>query len=400
VRTTDVFRFAADALLRHRLRSLLSLLGVAIGVAAVVLLTALGEGAIRYVSGQFESIGSNLLIVIPGKTETTGGLPGIGGAPNDLTLEDAVALKRKIPSVLLAVPVAVGSETVSHRERRRQVVILGTTDEMLPARRLSVARGRFLPKMEVGRGAPIAVLGSAVARELFPGQNPIGQAIRVGGSRLRVIGVLGPKGTQIGVAVDEVVIVPTPTAMRIFNRSSLFRIVVQLSGSGLGDVAKERVLAILAERHGEEDVTVLTQDSVIGALSSILVALTMALAGIAAISLSVAGIGIMNVMLVSVSERTAEVGLLKALGARNRQVLAVFLTEAILLSGTGGLLGLALAWLGGRGFAWKWPDFPLAAPLWAVVAAFATSLGVGAIFGVLPARRATRLDPVAAMTRR
>jgi putative ABC transport system permease protein len=222
----------------------------------------------------------------------------------------------------------------------------------------------------------------------------------VGDSRLRVIGVLDPKGTQVGVAVDEVVIVPTPTAMAIFNRSTLFRIVLQLSGPGLGEITEERVLAILAERHGEEDVTVLTQDSVVGALSSILVALTVALAGIAAISLTVAGIGIMNVMLVSVSERTGEVGLLKALGAENRQVLAVFLAEAVLLSGSGGLLGLGLGWLLSRGFAWRWPDFPLAAPAWAVAAAFTTSLVVGALFGVLPARRATGLDPVAAMSRR
>ncbi|HJO25815.1 MAG: peptide ABC transporter permease [Planctomycetes bacterium] len=398
--SADILRFAAGALLRHRLRSLLSLTGVTIGVAAVVVLTALGEGALRYVTGQFESIGSNLLIVIPGKVETTGGLPGIGGAPNDLTLADARALEDAMPTVLRSVPVAVGTDTVSHFERRRRVLILGTTAGMLPARQLSVSRGRFLPTLEEGRGAPIAVLGSAVARELFPGQDPVGEPIRVGDSRLRVIGVLDPKGTQVGVAVDEVVIVPTPTAMAIFNRSTLFRIVLQLSGPGLGEITEERVLAILAERHGEEDVTVLTQDSVVGALSSILVALTVALAGIAAISLTVAGIGIMNVMLVSVSERTGEVGLLKALGAENRQVLAVFLAEAVLLSGSGGLLGLGLGWLLSRGFAWRWPDFPLAAPAWAVAAAFTTSLVVGALFGVLPARRATGLDPVAAMSRR
>ncbi|MAE27455.1 MAG: ABC transporter permease [Planctomycetota bacterium] len=396
----DTFRFAAGALLRHRLRSLLSLTGVTIGVAAVVLLTALGEGALRYVAGQFEAIGSNLLIVIPGKVETTGGLPGIGGAPNDLTQADATALGAALPTVLRAVPVAVGTDTVSNRERRRQVLILGTTEGLLPARQLTMNRGRFLPPLDEGRGAPVAVLGSTVAQELFPGQDPVGKPIRVGDSRLRVIGVLDSKGTQMGIAVDEVVMVPTPTAMALFNRSSLFRIVLQLAGPGLGEVTEERVLAIMAERHGEEDVTVLTQDSVVGALSGILLALTIALAAIAAVSLSVAGIGIMNVMLVSVSERTSEVGLLKALGAQNRQVLAVFLTEAVLLSGSGGLLGLCLGFLLGRGFTWKWPDFPLAAPPWAIAAAFTTSLVVGAVFGVLPARRATALDPIAAMSRR
>jgi putative ABC transport system permease protein len=373
---------------------------VTIGVAAVVLLTALGEGALRYVAGQFEAIGSNLLIVIPGKVETTGGLPGIGGAPNDLTQADATALGAALPTVLRAVPVAVGTDTVSNRERRRQVLILGTTEGLLPARQLTMNRGRFLPPLDEGRGAPVAVLGSTVAQELFPGQDPVGKPIRVGDSRLRVIGVLDSKGTQMGIAVDEVVMVPTPTAMALFNRSSLFRIVLQLAGPGLGEVTEERVLAIMAERHGEEDVTVLTQDSVVGALSGILLALTIALAAIAAVSLSVAGIGIMNVMLVSVSERTSEVGLLKALGAQNRQVLAVFLTEAVLLSGSGGLLGLCLGFLLGRGFTWKWPDFPLAAPPWAIAAAFTTSLVVGAVFGVLPARRATALDPIAAMSRR
>jgi putative ABC transport system permease protein len=396
----DVVGFAMRALGGHRLRTGLSLLGVAIGVAAVVTLTALGEGARRYVLGQFASVGTNMVIVLPGKTETAGAMPGIGGVPHDLTLDDALAVARGVREVDKLAPMVVGTETVAYEERRRQVALFGSTHEALEVRRLGIAQGRFLPPLAWDRGAPIAVLGSNTARELFPAADPVGQVVRVGDWRMRVIGVLEPRGQQLGVDMDDVVIVPVATAMKMLNRSGLFRLVIQVRSYADLQRTKQAVIRLLRERHGEEDVTVITQDAVVSAFSSILGALTMALGGIAAVSLAVAGVGIMNVMLVSVSERTREVGLLKALGAGRGQILAAFLAEAILISSAGGLLGLALGWAAVLVLVAVYPALPASPPLWAVLAAFSLSVAVGGLFGVLPARRATRLDPVAALAGR
>ena len=396
----DLLGFAARALRGHRLRTGLSLLGVAIGVAAVVTLTALGEGARLYVIGQFASIGTNLLIVVPGRTETTGGMPGMGGVPNDLTLEDARAVLRGVPEIDKAAPIVMGTETVAFGERRRQVALVGATHEMLEVRRLGIASGRFLPPLEWDRSSPVAVLGQKSAAELFPGRDPVGQIVRVGDWRMRVIGVLAPRGQQLGVDMDDVAIVPVATAMKMLNRRSLFRLLLQVRAHGDLDRARDRVVRLIAERHGEEDVTGITQDAVLGAFTSILGALTLALAGIASVSLAVAGVGIMNVMLVSVSERTREIGLLKALGAGRRQILLAFLAEAMLLSTAGGLLGLLAGWLAVRVLVAVYPALPATPPPWAVAAAFSLSVAVGALFGVLPARRATRLDPVAALSGR
>jgi putative ABC transport system permease protein len=396
----DLLGFAARALRGHRLRTGMSLLGVSIGVAAVVTLTALGEGARRYVVGQFASIGTNLVIVVPGKTETTGGMPGMGGVPHDLTLDDARAVLRGVPEIEKAAPMVLGTETVAFGERRRQAAIFGSTHEALEVRHLTVSSGQFLPPLEWDRGSPIAVLGQTVAHELFPGRDPVGRIVRVGEWRMRVIGVLAPRGQQLGVNMDDVAIVPVATAMKMFNRTSIFRLVLQVRSHADLERAKQRVVRLLTERHGEEDVTAITQDAVLGALTSILRALTLALAGIASVSLAVAGVGIMNVMLVSVSERTREVGLLKALGAGRRQILAAFLAEAVLISSAGGLVGLAVGWAAVRVLVALYPALPATPPAWAVAAAFSLSVAVGAVFGVLPARRATGLDPVAALAGR
>ena len=396
----DLLGFATRALRGHRLRTGLSLLGVAIGVAAVVTLTALGEGARRYVLGQFAAVGSNMVIVLPGKTQTSGAMPGIGGVPHDLTLDDALAVGRGVREVDKLAPMVVGTETVAYGERRRQVALFGSSHEALEVRRLSMARGRFLPQLPWDRGAPVAVLGSNLARELFRGGDPVGQVVRVGDWRMRVIGVLEARGQQLGIDMDEVVVVPVATAMRMLNRSGLFRLVIQVRGYADLGSAKQGVLRLLTARHGEEDVTVITQDAVVSAFDSILGALTMALGGIAAVSLAVAGVGIMNVMLVTVSERSREVGLLKALGAGRGQILAAFLAEAVLISSAGGLLGLALGWAAVAGLVALYPALPASPPPWAVAAAFSLSVAVGAAFGVLPARRATRLDPVAALAGR
>ena len=397
----DLLRFAWEALKGHRLRTVLTLLGMGIGVGAVILLTALGEGARGYVTNEFMALGSNLLIVLPGKTETTGNAPIFGGTTRPLTLEDCEAIQRRAPRVRRLAPLAVGSARVGYGEKRREVTILGTTPDMLSVRHLAIGVGRFLPDVEADRGAPVAVIGRTVQSELFGSETPLGRTIRIGDWRFRVVGVMAPKGQSIGLNMDDVVIIPVSSALRLFNQRSLFRILIEVGVHAEIDAARAQVMSILKERHdNEEDVTVLTQDSVLSAFNRILGALTLALAGIAAISLSVAGIGIMNVMLVSVSERTPEVGLLKALGAPPREILKVFLVEAVLLSAAGGVLGLLIGYAGSGVLGQAFPALPARPPAWAVFAALAVSLLSGAVFGVLPARRAARLDPVIALAGR
>jgi putative ABC transport system permease protein len=392
----DLLHFSFGALSGHRLRTFLSLLGMAIGVAAVITLTALGEGARLYVVDQFASIGTNLLIIVPGKSETTG-IPGVGAAAHDLTLQDAETILRVIPEAEKMAPLVVGTESVAHGARRRQVPIAGTTRDFLTVRKLVLGHGDFLPAEDIQRGRPVVVLGIKLARELFPGEEPVGQVVRIGGWRMRVIGVLAPRGQQLGMDLDDIALVPVATAMRMFDRRSLFRIMVQVRGTAALGPVKDKVIKLFIQRHREEDVTVLTQDAVVATFSQILGVLTLAVGAIAAISLSVAGIGIMNVMLVSVSERTREVGLLRAVGVGRRQVLTVFLTEAALLSAAGGLLGLGAGWLAVRLMVQLYPALPASPPLWAVFASLGLALGVGILFGLLPARRAARLDPVLAL---
>jgi len=396
--TVDLFRFAWQALTQNRRRSGLSLLGVVIGVVAVVSLTAIGEGALRFVTDQFVSLGTSIVIVAPGKNETTGGIPmGVGGVPNDLTLQDTIAVERRVQSVRVAVPVSFSTDSIDYAERSRMVTIVGVSSEFKRLQRLEMASGSFLPKSHRDRGAAVVVLGRTVARELFGIENPLGATVRIGGWRMRVIGVLAESGTQLGMQIDENVFVPTATGMRMANKSSVSRIMLELFPKADPELAIEEVKALLIERHDEEDFTCISQDAVMNSLSSILRMLTLAVAGIAAISLAVAGIGIMNVMLVSVSERTGEVGLLKALGANERQILAIFLVEAALLSTAGGVVGLVLGTaivMLGNSF---YPAVEIVTPLWAIGAVMLLSIGTGVVFGVLPAWRAAGLDPVAAL---
>ena len=394
----DLLRFAVGALTGHRLRTLLSVLGVAVGIAAVIALTALGEGARRYVTDEFASLGSNLVIVLPGKVETTGVAP-FGGVVHDLTLEDFRAMTR-IPGVRRAAPLAVGSEEVRAGERARSLPVLGTTAEFAEVRHIGVAAGRYLAPGDPDAGGNEMVLGMKAAAELFGAESPLGQVVRVGDWRFRVVGVLAPRGRGLGFDFDDLVFIPVRTAMRMFNRPSLFRILVDVRGPAEMEPVKGRILALMRERHRADDVTVMTQDALLSAFSSIMRALTLALAAIASVSLVVAGVGIMNVMLVSVAERRAEVGLLKALGARDRQVLSAFLAEATVLSVVGGLIGRAAGFGAIAAFRRFYPAFPAMPPGWAIAAALAMSVLVGIVFGVWPARRATRLDPVLALARR
>ena len=399
MRSADVLGFAFSALERSRVRTALMLLAMAIGVAAVVVLTSLGEGARRYVTGQFASLGTNLLIVIPGRTETTGGAPAIlvGQTPRDLTIQDSQALLRS-PAVRRVAPIMVGSAGVSWSGLEREVPVLGSTADLLEIRRWKLSLGRFLPAGDPERAASVCVIGGKVRAELFGAEPVIGQWLRIGDRRFRVVGVMASEGRSIGVDVQEVVIVPVASAQALFDSPSLFRILVEARDRDLIPAAKRHILGTIRDRHqGEEDVTVITQDAVLATFDRIFKALTLTVGGIAAISLAVAGILIMNVMLVAVAQRTPEIGLLKALGARRGQILGLFLTESALLSMLGAALGFGIGEGGSRLIGYVYPALPVGSPWWAVLAALGVAVLTGILFGALPARRAARLDPVEAL---
>ena len=402
MRTADVFAFARGAAVGSPVRTLLMMLAMAIGVAAVVVLTALGDGARRYVVEQFASLGTNLVIVLPGRSQTGGFSPAnvITSTPRDLTIADARALLRA-GAVKRVAPLSVGLSELSSGGRLRETMVVGTTAEYLELRHMQIAQGRFLPDEEWDRGSAVVVLGAKLRSELFGGEGALGRTVRVGDRRFRVIGVLASSGQALGMNTDEIAIVPVALAQAMFNSNTLFRILVEARDRDEIVAAKDQVSAIIKLHHeGEEDVTVITQDAVLATFDRLLSALTFGVAGIAAISLAVAGILVMNVMLVSVAQRTGEVGLLKALGATAGTIRLAFLTEAALLSVAGALLGYGLGHFGAWVIRELYPAFPAYPPTWAVLAGLGTALVTGLVFGVLPARRAAALDPVAALAKR
>ncbi|NVM22421.1 MAG: ABC transporter permease [Desulfobacterales bacterium] len=401
MKTEDVIQFSIRATLGYPTRTLLMILAMSIGVASVILLTALGEGARRYVTREFSSLGTNLLIVLPGRSETTGGHPPlVGGTPRDLTLEDALSLTRS-SAIRRVAPITVGSAPVSWKYRDREVTILGSTSELFEIRDLSMAQGRFIPSGDPTRGAAVCVMGYRLKKELFGNQSPLGEWTRIGDRRFRVVGVLAKKGQSLGLDMGDVVVAPVASAQALFNTSTLFRILVQANSRDAIPKAKKAILGIIRERHeGEDDITVVTQDAMLSIFDRIFTALTLSVAGIAGISLAVAGILIMNVMLIAVSQRTTEIGLLKAIGAPGRQILRLFLAESAILSLIGAAFGLILAFFGTWALARAFPSFPITVPVWALGAAVGVSLLTGLVFGVLPARRAAKLDPAQALSRR
>lgn len=398
----DILAVAGGALQGFRLRSMLTMLAMAIGVAAVVVLTGLGEGARRYVKEEFASLGTNLVIVIPGRSETAGGGLSllVGATPRDLTIADARALTRSA-AVRRVAPISVGSALASARGLEREAVVLGTNSELLDIRHWRLAQGTFLAAGDMDRASPVCVLGTKVRRELFGSEPAIGQWLRVGDRRFRVVGILKSEGRSIGVDVEDLVIIPVASAQALFNTPALLRILVEAQHRESIPHVKDFIRETIRELHqGEEDITVITQDAVLATFDRIFRALTFTVAGIAAISLAVAGILVMNVMLISVSQRTAEIGLLKALGAAPRTILNLFLTEAAMVSLLGAGLGVAAGELTSWLLARLYPVLPTQPPGWAIAAGIGVALVTGILFGILPARRAARLDPVQALARR
>lgn len=395
---TDLLLSTLKSFRGHKTRTLLIVIAVAIGVAAVIILTALGEGARRYVQDEFASLGTELLIMFPGRSETAGTGALISTATRDLTLNDAKAILHNTRVRRLA-PIVVGAAAAGWKSRERDITVLGSSHDLLEIRHWTLARGQFLPQVELHRSLPVCVIGKKLKTELFDHQTALGEWLKLDHYRCRIIGILGTEGHSLGMDVDELVIVPVAFAQQVFNASSLFRIIVENPKPASIEKTKKNILKIIRQQHqGEEDVTVITQDAVLVTFNKIFNTLTMAVAGIAAISLLVAGILIMNVVLVSVYQRTAEIGLLKAIGASPRIILTLFVAEGVALCIIGAALGWGLSIIGRQAIHFWLPLFTPVPPTWAVAAAITLAITLGIIFSYWPARRASCLDPVIALS--
>ncbi|RNE89185.1 ABC transporter permease [Marichromatium sp. AB31] len=395
MRTTDLMRYALGAVGERPGRSLLTVLGIAIGVAAVVLLTAIGEGVHRFVLAEFSQFGTNLIAVSPGRTTTLGMSGALVSNVRPLSLEDARALAR-LPEVEAVVPVVQGNVAVEHAGRSRRTTVFGAGPGVPEIWSMRLASGRFLP--ERGANPPaFAVLGAELAVQLFGQHSPLGARIRVGGEPYRVIGVMARKGQMLGFDLDDTLYIPAERALALFDRDSLMEIDLLYDRHADSAVVAERVRALLIRRHGTEDFTITTQDQMLAVLGSVLGALTTVVGALGAISLLVGGIGILTIMTIAVGERRREIGLLRALGAGREQIRWLFLLEAMLLALLGGLVGLAIGALVVVLLGLALPGLPLQ-PAWDfVLLAECGALLLGLVAGVVPALRAARLDPVRAL---
>lgn len=396
MRTRDFLTLTGTSLVAHRMRSFLTALGIAVGITAVVLLTSIGEGVHKFVLAEFTQFGTTLVGINPGKATTSGTSMGVFGTERPLTIEDSEALKR-LPYARAVVPFVQGNAEVEAGNLRRRTTIYGAGSDMPEAFSMKVKLGRFLPADDPTAPRAFAVLGSKLRDELFRDRNPLGQRITISGNRFRVIGVMESKGSVLGFDLDDTVYIPAARALSLFNNETLFEIDVMYEEGTPVDKVVEGIKATLKARHGKDDVTITTQQQMLDVLGSVLNVLTFAVAAIGGISLLVGAIGIVTIMTIAINERTNEIGLLRALGARQSQVLSLFLGEAIVLAAVGGLSGLIL----GVGIAqllhFSLPALPVHTPILYVVLAEAVAIVIGLAAGVIPARRASLLDPVEAL---
>lgn len=392
----DATRLALGAVVAHRMRSFLTALGIAVGIAAVVLLTSLGEGVHQFVLGEFTQFGTNIIAVNPGKTTTAGLSGAIISNVRPLTVEDGEALRR-IPQVEAVIALVQGNAAVEYGRKTRRTTIFGVGAQMPRVWQSRTSMGRFLPPDDPRAARPFVVLGSKMKQELFGSANPLGGLVRIGGERYRIIGVMEPKGQMLGFDLDDTVYIPISRALAMFDRESVMEIdLVYRSGARAGEVA-ERIRELLLARHGQEDFTITTQEDMLKVLGNVLNILTLAVAALGGISLAVGAVGILTIMTIAVKERTGEIGLLRALGAGRGQILWLFIGEAVVLAALGGAAGLVLgvggAWLVGA----LVPALPTSVPWGYVLLSEALAAAIGLLAGALPAQRAARLDPVEAL---
>ena len=392
----DVVKLSLSSLIDQRMRSFLTILGISVGIASVVLLTSIGEGIQQFTLAEFTQFGTNLIGINPGRSTTLGTSGALINNVRPLSIGDEESL-RKIPGVIDTVSLIQGNGPVEFEKRRRRTTILGVGPSASEVWQIKVVQGRFLPADDSRAARSYVVLGSKVKSELFQDKNPLGQRVRVAGERYQVIGVMESKGQMLGFDLDDAVYIPVVRAMSLFNQQSLMEIDILYQSGMQSKTIAERARRILKTRHGSEDFTITTQEEMLKVLDSVLGILTMAVGGLGAISLLVGGVGIVTIMTIAVNERTPEIGLLRAIGADHRQILWLFIGEAIVLAGTGGLIGLIL----GAGIAWLLGEFVPALPThtpW-IYAVYAEVLAIviGLLAGVLPARHAAGLNPVEAL---
>lgn len=396
MRLIDGLRLSFGAVRSQRQRSLLTALGIAVGIAAVVLLTSLGTGLQRYVLGEFTQFGTNLLQVTPGRTQTFGVSGAMLNSVRPLTIGDAEALAR-LPVVRATLPVVMGNAAVEQGGRTRRVSVYGIGPAMPEVWRFPVAAGSFLPADDPATARTFVVLGSKVHRELFGDGNPLGEIVRIGGYRYRVTGVMQPKGQFIGFDLDDAVYVPAARGLELFDRDGLMEIDVLFAGGQDADTVASACRRLLEARHGGEDFTVTSQQQMLDVLGSVLSVLTMGVAALGSISLLVGGVGILTIMTIALRERTGEIGLLRALGATRRQLLALFLGEAAVLAAFGGALGLGIGVGLGALLRVAVPALPVAVTPFHAMLALAVAVAIGLLAGTAPAIRASRLDPIEAL---
>ncbi|MBL8498780.1 ABC transporter permease [Nitrosomonas sp. JL21] len=392
----DTLRFAFRSLTAHRLRTILSISAIAVGIAAVILLTAIGDGVQRFVLSEFTQFGTNIITISPGKINTHGGSLGAIGSARLLTIEDAMALKQSRYAQYTNASV-VGNAEIRANGRSRRVTAYGQGADFSRTFNMQVAIGQFLPHDDPRNPRAYVVLGAKVRTELFGDANPLGALLQVGGSRFRVIGVMASKGQVLGFDLDDTVFMPTTRALEVFNRQGVMEINVSYFPEAPIDAVVDDIHRILVARHGREDFTITPQKQMLSTLSTVLNVLKFAVAALGGISLLVGAIGMITLMHIAVSERVSEIGLLTALGATRTRIRVLFLVESIALSTAGGLVGLAA----GSGIAGLLKllisGLPVNVPWDYVVGALCLSMLIGLAAGVIPAMRAAQLNPVDAL---
>ncbi len=396
MRLSDLCRFTLRTLAAERMRSVLTMLAIAVGIAAVVMLTGLGAGLQRYLIQQFTQFGTHLIAIVPGKANTTGFSISIIDTQRPLTLEDARSLTT-VSGVVAMTPVVSGNLTAEYAGRSRRTLAIGADAGAAKVWTMDVARGRFLPEDDLIAPRPVIMLGHTLAHALFDNANPLGEKVRIGGLSFRVVGILAPKGQILGFDIDDAVYIPTALALQLFNRDGLMEIDILYAPEQSAETMVKRLGRRLNERHGSEDFTIQSQDQMLASLNKVLNILTFAVGALGGIALFTGGVGILTLMTIAVAERRTEIGLFSALGATPALILQLFLSEASILGALGGLVGMLLGLLGLAGLHMAIPALPFIPRLEYLLIAETLAILIGLLAGAWPAWRAAHLDPINAL---